>query len=65
MSEALPNTYWKDFLSENDDHSFACIYKECVNGLYAYGISLGFSADECMDAIQDLFYKLYVNVSSI
>lgn len=65
MSEALHNKHWKNFLSENNDHSFACIYNECVNGLYTYGIGLGFSSDECMDAVQDLFYKLYVTKNEL
>lgn len=60
-TESLHSTYWKDFLLENNTESFAHVYKESVNGLYAYGISLGFPTDECLDAIQDVFYKLYVS----
>lgn len=57
MSQSI---YWKKFLAESDSNSFSQIYKYYVNDLYAYGISLGFDIDTCMDAIQDVFYKLYL-----
>lgn len=53
------NIHWQKFLKENDEDSFSLIYKNSVKDLYAYGINLGYSADDCMDAVQDIFYKLY------
>lgn len=44
-----------------DNPIYSQIYKEYVNDLYSYGISLGFSESKCMDAIHDIFCKLYVN----
>lgn len=35
------------------------LYNNYVKNMYSYGISLGFSRDTCMDAIHDVFCKLY------
>lgn len=59
------NTYWRQFLKENDKESFSHIYKEHMRDLYAYGVSLGFAPDVCMDAIQDIFFKLYVQKNEL
>jgi len=48
----------KQFVKE-DKTVYSQIYKKYVNLLYNYGISLNFSHDMCMDAIHDVFYKLY------
>lgn len=53
-----------------DHPAFSAIYKAHVDSLYSYGIGLGYSHDACLDAIQDVFYKLYcqkflVNVDNI
>jgi len=40
---------------------YSQIYREYVNDLYSYGISLGFSESKCMDAIHDIFCKLYIS----
>lgn len=53
------NIYWNKFLVDGDSHSFSEVYKKYVNSLYAYGISLNFDSELCLDAIQDVFYKLY------
>lgn len=56
---SLIDLHWQNFL-EDDNDTFSFIYKQYVNELYVYGLSLGFSSDICMDAIQDVFYKLYI-----
>lgn len=56
---SLIDLHWQNFL-EDDNDAFSFIYKQYVNELYVYGLSLGFSSDICMDAIQDVFYKLYI-----
>lgn len=40
--------------------AFSQLYTEYVSNLHAYGTSLGFASDVCMDAIQDVFCKLYL-----
>ena len=56
---------WDKFLYENDEAAFSRIYKNCVSELYSYGISLGFPSELCMDAIQEIFYKLYVQTNRL
>ena len=38
-----------------------CLYTKYVNGLFNYGVSMGFSEQVCMDAIHDVFCNLYAN----
>ena len=47
-----------------DDLSFSIVYDTYVEVLYAYGIHLGFRDELCKDAIQDVFYNIFINVSS-
>lgn len=56
--------YWQSFLQGNED-AFSSLYSLCVQQLYAYGVSLGFSSDTCLDAIQDVFYKLYIRKNEL
>ena len=42
-----------------DDSSYSAIYNSHIDKLYSYGLHLGFHSEECKDAIQDVFYKLY------
>ncbi len=37
------------------------IYNQYVDDLYAYGLSLGFVKETCLDAIHDVFYKICLN----
>lgn len=48
----------KEFI-DGDNLESGLLYKNYVQALYSYGLSLGFSGDICMDAIHDVFYKLY------
>ncbi|NDV93966.1 sigma-70 family RNA polymerase sigma factor [Dysgonomonas sp. 521] len=48
----------KRFIDGNDADS-GILYQNYVNSLYGYGMSLGFSGETCMDAIHDVFCKLY------
>lgn len=52
---------WERFLKYGDDHSFSLIYNFHFDKLYSYGIHLGFHSEACKDAIQDVFYKLYLS----
>ncbi len=54
----------KDILLErfiNDDKTaYSQLYEKYVNDLFNYGTSFGISQDVCMDAIHDVFYRLYI-----
>lgn len=51
-----------DQISKGGDNlSFSAIYNRLTDELYSYGISLGYSDETCKDAIQDIFYRLYLN----
>ncbi|NLX67482.1 MAG: sigma-70 family RNA polymerase sigma factor [Bacteroidales bacterium] len=56
---------WKCFLEKGDEASFSVIYNNHVDDLYSYGINLGFQKDICKDAIQDVFYKLYISKNNL
>lgn len=56
---------WQKFINERDDPSFSLLYNTYVEVLYAYGIHLGFRDELCKDAIQDVFYNLYVKKSEL
>ena len=46
----------------NDDRSyFSELYFAYFNQLLAYGRRIGFDEDTCKDAIQDLFYTIYIS----
>lgn len=52
---------WHKFLNSGDIKAFSAFYKIHVNDLYAYGLSLSFGEEICKDAIQDVFYKMFVD----
>jgi len=52
---------WENFLRKGDEPSFSFIYNAHVDDLFSYGISMGFQKENCKDAIQDTFYKLYIS----
>ncbi len=52
---------WHRFLKDNDEQSFSDLYNRYSDELYSYGIHLGFKEESCKDAIQDVFYRLYLN----
>jgi len=56
---------WQKFLQGGDDRSFSAIYNEYVDELYSYGIQWGFRDEICKDAIQDVFYKMYISRKSL
>lgn len=56
---------WQKFLKYGDDHSFSLIYNSHIDKLYSYGIHLGFHSEVCKDAIQDVFYKLYISSENL
>ena len=59
MDNLSLHDYWLKFL-DNDKQAFSVIYKGYVDGLFSYGIGMGYSAALCEDAIQDIFYKIYI-----
>ncbi|TAH60629.1 RNA polymerase sigma factor [Lascolabacillus massiliensis] len=59
------NQNWKNFLEKGDEFSFSIIYNKYVEELYAYGISLGFQKENCKDAIQDVFIKIFLDRNNI
>ena len=46
---------------KGDRNAFSSIYNKYVDELFAYGIGLGFERETLKDAIQDTFFKFYVN----
>lgn len=51
---------WQEFLQGNED-AFSELYCSYFNELYAYGLKIGFDEEICKDAIQDVFYKIYIS----
>jgi RNA polymerase sigma factor (sigma-70 family) len=41
------------------------LYTQYIDDLYAYGLSLSFDKDTCLDAIHDVFYKICLNQSRL
>lgn len=39
--------------------TFSFVYEQYLDDLYSYGMGFGVSEDDCLDAIQDVFYKLF------
>ncbi len=52
--------HWQRFL-EGDDSSFSELYSKYFNELLSYGFKIGFDTEQCKDAIQDLFFKIYAS----
>jgi RNA polymerase sigma factor (sigma-70 family) len=46
------------------DVKFSSLYKKYIDDLYGYGMSFGFGHNLVLDAIQDVFYNLYIKLSS-
>ena len=46
---------------QEGDMQFIALYKFYYQDLYAYGVSLGFNAEDVKDAIQEVYLKLYFN----
>jgi RNA polymerase sigma factor (sigma-70 family) len=51
---------WQQFL-QGDENAFSELYRGYFNELLAYGLKTGFNEEVCKDAIQDVFYKIYVS----
>lgn len=45
---------------KREEQDFATIYQMYIDDMYNYGTSMGFSHDTCLDAIQDVFYTIYI-----
>ena len=52
--------HWQRFL-EGDDSSFSELYDKYFHELLSYGLKIGFDTEQCKDAIQDLFLKIYAS----
>ena len=48
-------------LQKGDEEAFSFFYRFFINDMYAYGKSLGVEDDSVMDAIQDVFLKIFFN----
>ena len=55
---------WLKFL-EGDEISFSELYHAYFNELFAYALKIGFDEETCKDAIQDVFFKIYVSKSQL
>lgn len=47
--------------SQEGDMQFIALYKFYYQDLYAYGVSLGFNAEDVKDSIQEVYLRLYFN----
>jgi RNA polymerase sigma factor (sigma-70 family) len=50
---------------EGDNDAFTQLYNTSVDKLFSYGVSMGFEKNICLDAIQDVFCKIFVNRSTL
>lgn len=50
---------------KGDNEAFATLYRSNVDKLFGYGRGLGFDENICLDAIQDVFCKIYTNHSEL
>ena len=51
---------WQKFVEGQDNYeAFSVIYNGYINDLLSYGISLGFSEENCRDAAHDVFFKIF------
>lgn len=57
--------YWKEFIEKTDEDCFSVIYEKCTDTLFSYGVSMGFQKEPCKDAIQDIFYQLYISKDNL
>ncbi|MFA7584052.1 MAG: RNA polymerase sigma factor [Proteiniphilum sp.] len=48
-------------LQKGDEEAFSFFYRYFINDMYAYGKSLGVEDGAVMDAIQDVFLKIFFN----
>jgi DNA-directed RNA polymerase specialized sigma24 family protein len=55
---------WLKFL-QGDESSFTDIYHAYFGELFAYALKIGFDEETCKDAIQDVFFKIYVSKSKL
>jgi RNA polymerase sigma factor (sigma-70 family) len=55
---------WQRFL-EGDEESFSELYRYYFSELFAYGTRIGFNEEVCKDAIQDVFYKLFISKAQL
>jgi len=46
---------------KGSNEAFSAIYNKYVDELFAYGIGFGFDRETLKDAIQDTFFKFYIN----
>lgn len=51
---------WQEFL-QGDEAAFSKLYCGYFNELFAYGLKIGFDEEVCKDAIQDVFYKIFIS----
>lgn len=51
---------WQKFL-KGDESSFSELYSKYFKELFAYGLKLDFNQEVCKDAIQDVFYTIYIS----
>lgn len=50
---------WLNF-RQGQKKSFSCLYENCFQKLYSYGINMGMNDIQVRDAIQEIFLKLYI-----
>ena len=58
-SETMRDFQLWNLMQERDEEAFATLYHNYVDALYAYGLHLGYHAEDVEDAIHDLFVSLY------
>jgi RNA polymerase sigma factor (sigma-70 family) len=53
------NFFRQKNFSGSDERAYAQLYRQYAKDLFSYGMGFTASREDCMDAIHDVFYKLY------
>lgn len=52
---------WKEFVEKGNERLFSLLYDKYADSLFSYGMCLGFTEEQCRDALQDVFIKLFIS----
>lgn len=61
----MDSSVLKSKLVRGDRAAFESVYYTYIDELLSYALSLGFEREEIKDAIQDIFFKVYINRKQI
>lgn len=64
LQKDLKKQYMDD-MKRKEENAFNSIYNRYADELLSYGMGMGFNREVLKDAVQDVFYRLYLNKDSI